>query len=60
MPFNGPPRELSDHPSAPGAPGELSEETVYCVQCGTTFVSAQHRECPACKLADMIEEATDG
>jgi len=60
MPFNGPPRELVDHRAAPGVPGDLEEERVYCVQCGTIYVSAPpKRDCPACTLAEMIESIGD-
>lgn len=45
--FNGPARELD---------GSHDDETVYCVQCGTVFVRAQGRDCPACTLAGMIED----
>lgn len=51
MPFNGPGRELpkgTDHRKA----------SVYCTQCGTIFVpAAPERSCPACTLAEMLEDS---
>lgn len=49
---NGPTRELttrSDH----------LDETVYCVNCGSVFVSAIGRDCPACHLAERLDEVDD-
>lgn len=49
-PFNGPfGREMT-------AGQDHIEESVYCVECGTIYVPAQARSCPACTLAELIEE----
>lgn len=53
MPFNGPPRELPARPTGP----DFEDDRVYCTQCGTIFVScAPERSCPACTLADQLDE----
>lgn len=54
--FNGPSRELSEHRAAPGVAGNLDDEQVYCVNCGTIFVRANGRDCPSCTNAAAIED----
>lgn len=49
--WNGPGKELD---------GAIGDERVYCVQCGNIFVPAHGRDCPACTLAEVIEERVDG
>jgi hypothetical protein len=48
--WNGPSRELG---------GSIGDERVYCVRCGTIFVPAHGRDCPACTLAEVFEEVID-
>lgn len=51
MAFNGPERELPTTPT-----GEVTEdERAYCHQCGSMFIRAPGRSCPACTLAEMLE-----
>lgn len=50
MPWNGPPRELH---------GPHHDDTVYCVQCGSVYVWADGRSCPACTLNERLEEIED-
>lgn len=49
MPFNGPPRELSQSES-------MTDEAVYCVQCGTIYIFDAGRHCPNCTLNDRIDD----
>jgi uncharacterized OB-fold protein len=35
---------------------DLDEEMVYCATCGNVFVPDYPRYCPACMLAETIEE----
>ncbi len=50
--FNGPGRELQT--------ADYLEESVYCVNCGSIFVSsAPKRTCPACTLAKTVEALQD-
>ena len=57
--LNGPSRELDDHRQSPGAPGDFGAEQVYCVNCGTVFISAHDRDCPSCTNAAAIEQLQD-
>jgi len=53
MPFNGPIREL--YPD-----DDYLEESVYCTRCGSIFVpAAGRRDCPACTLAERLQELTE-
>lgn len=57
MPFNGPAREFVNVPE-----DMYLDKSVYCVDCGTIYVWARGRSCPACTLAerlDAIEETLD-
>lgn len=58
MPFNGPGRELVNTnyrgEIVPGA--DIDDEKVYCCDCGTIYVTARGRDCPACTLAEMVRE----
>lgn len=52
---------MSDRPFNGGFGRELGreeshlEESVYCVECGTIFVPAPERDCPACTLAERLD-----
>lgn len=60
MTFNGPQRELDDDEHLIAV--ESESEIVYCEDCGTVFVWAEERDCPSCKLAEMVQKvsARDG
>ena len=49
-PWNGPGRELN---------GGHEDDEVYCVQCGTTFVYADGRDCPSCTLKEELDQLKD-
>lgn len=52
--WNGGGREL------PAGADHLNE-SVYCVTCGNIYVPNPHaRECPTCRLAEVVEELVDG
>jgi len=38
------------------SPESIDTEKVYCVTCGNVFVSGTRRHCPACTIAEAIEE----
>lgn len=49
-PFNGPQKELARR-------NNHLDESVYCVVCGNIFVPARGRDCPTCKVAQMLKES---
>lgn len=57
MPFNGPARVIAEDFGDGHLVAFLQNSAgVYCTQCGTVYVRADGRDCPACALAEMIDE----
>lgn len=63
MAFNGPSRKIDEDYGRPELVAFLQNSAgVYCTECGTVYITADGRDCPACTLAEQladIEERLD-